>query len=224
MEDEASTLLHRQNHLPEMSDLTNEEREIGALANLLTSIVCCATASTFESQQELLAFVERWLDEIQDRISSISEDLTNAVLLPVSPELKVPHWNYYHWAYITFDGLHLIQDAFKEVEALYKPKDKTRTLWFRETRSKFDEKGKKLLGSLQQVAVKLRIPLEQRGAVRELRKASLGRKEDLEDSVGHELRRAVDNDLVEQLAKRMLSSWKIGLDGVRKFFDEGLRV
>ena len=221
LDDEPNAPLYSRDDLCGMSDLTPEERGIGVVVRLLRDITSWAITGKFESNDvDPFASIEEWLDLMQNRILSIDKESEDSMLLPISSELIVPYWNYFHWVYTTFDGLQLILVTFEEVKDLYKPTDRLMNTTFLETKSRFDEKNRNLMDNLQRTAVKLRIPLNQRQAVKELIKASVGWDEDSEDPVGHELRHAIDRDLIENFATRMLSSWRIGLDSMRTLVEE----
>ena len=223
--DEESGLLDDAIFLHEMPDLTNQECDLGNLAHALTCIICDAAADKLHNLDgNRFAWIEWWLNHEQRLFSSVLGDRRN-FSLPIAQGFNAPDWYYYHWTYITLDGLQMIRLTFQMAETIYEPKVRSRLAWFQGIKQKIDQKRLDLFDSLQRAIKKIRIPLEQRESVKELIRAGIGCEEDTEDAVGQELRLSpTSRDLMEHLAVRMLASWRVGLDNARKLLDKELHL
>ena len=207
-----------------MPDLTPSEYDLAEIPYMLTRLLGDAgTRNPHNLNVANLAYIESWIDLRHKTLKSLLDD-QNAGLMQITHEVKAPGWYYFHWNYIVLDALCLIRHTFYAVESMYVCSDKLLPTWYENKMKGIDQKRLTLSDGMQQMAQKIRTPLEQYGTVKDLVRAGMGCEEDVEDSVGQELRMSpTDRDLMEDVALRMLGNWRAGLDNVQGFFGSEMR-
>lgn len=183
--------------------------------------LCIAASSTLqlappditgfrEKVSELIEYLDRWFSVIAGARQAECDFLMDKSWAG----LNAPHWMYFHSAFLLLDVCRftLATVDYLEGQALFIAVLGPDFLSKAMTRLK--EIVRKVCRNVRQHAAEQRERLQKPDAVHKLLQVILGQPADLEDPVGEELRKLVDESWLDEIIEKLRTSWVEAINGI----------
>lgn len=215
--------------LPQLAELEDRNR---LEDNTLTPVESSAKDIMFESIEKIYVIsVAKILagqrknaeTEVRTQFKSIETWLFNASMsfehqignmFPLSADLRIPTWHYFHEIHVLLDVCHFIHATLDLIDSNIRNLDFIDQKFMAASATRIRELIVTCFSNAHHSASRIQIRLKQGSAASEIIKAGLGRPGDTEYSVGVELRKLMDRPWMENFGATLRESWVEALNGV----------
>lgn len=156
-----------------------------------------------------LRTIEEWLF---DATMSFEAHIGN--MFPLSADLRIPTWHYFHEIHVLLDVCHFINAILDLISSNTHNLDFIDQKFLVASSTSIRELVATCFTNAYHSASRIQIRLKQESAASEVVKAGLGRPGDTEDSIGVELRKLMDRPWMENLGATLRESWVEALNGI----------
>ncbi len=156
-----------------------------------------------------LRTIEHWLF---DASMSFEDHIGN--MFPLSADLRIPTWHYFHEIHVLLDVCHFINAILDLISSNTHNLDFIDQKFLVASSTRIRELVATCFTNAYHSASRIQIRLKQESAASEVVKAGLGRPGDTEDSIGVELRKLMDRSWMENFGATLRESWVEALNGI----------